>query len=158
MGSFCERMDPVSVLDYRYGTEKMRTVFRANSYLRALLEVEATLAEVQEEKNIIPKGASTIIRKGISSVKRERVEEIESLINHDVMAVVKALEEHTGDAGKWIHFGAMMSHLLKFPLSVRPVGPEKHSPSTVSQCWRAYCTKFPHFRNRLFAYRHAPFV
>jgi adenylosuccinate lyase len=99
-------MDPVSVLDYRYGTERMRTVFRANSYLQALLEVEATLAEVQESKNIIPKGTSKIIRNGITSVNRKRVEEIESEINHDVMAVVKALEEKTGDAGKWIHFGA----------------------------------------------------
>tara|TARA_B100000029_G_scaffold306636_1_gene299454 strand:- start:1153 stop:2505 length:1353 start_codon:yes stop_codon:yes gene_type:complete len=106
MGSFCEHMDPVSVLDYRYGTEKMRTIFRANSYLQALLEVEATLAEVQEEKDIIPKGMSSQIRNGISEVKRERVEEIESQINHDVMAVVKALEEKSGDAGKWIHFGA----------------------------------------------------
>ena len=106
MGSFCEHMDPVSVLDYRYGTEQMRTIFRANSYLQALLEVEATLAEVQEEKDIIPKGTSSQIRNGISAVKRERVEEIESQINHDVMAVVKALEEQSGDAGKWIHFGA----------------------------------------------------
>ena len=106
MGSFCEHMDPVSVLDYRYGTEEMRTIFRANSYLQALLEVEATLAEVQEEKNIIPKGTSSKIRSGISAVKRERVEEIESQINHDVMAVVKALEEQSEDAGKWIHFGA----------------------------------------------------
>ena len=99
-------MDPVSVLDYRYGTEEMRTVFRANSYLQALLEVEATLAEVQERKNIIPKGTSKKIREGITTVKRKRVEEIESQINHDVMAVVKALEEQSGDAGKWIHFGA----------------------------------------------------
>ena len=106
MGTFCEHMDPVSVLDYRYGTEEMRTVFRANSYLQALLEVEATLAEVQEVNNIIPKGTASLIRKGVKSVKRERVEEIESQINHDVMAVVKALEEQTGDAGKWIHFGA----------------------------------------------------
>ena len=99
-------MDPVSVLDYRYGTEEMRNVFRANSYLQALLEVEASLAEVQEQKNIIPKGTSKKIRKGVNLVKRERVEEIESQINHDVMAVVKALEEQSGDAGKWIHFGA----------------------------------------------------
>ena len=106
MGSFCEHMDPVSVLDYRYGTEEMRTIFRANSYLHALLEVEATLAEVQEGKNIIPKGTSSKIRKGVSAVKRDRVEEIESQINHDVMAVVKALEEQSGEAGKWIHFGA----------------------------------------------------
>ena len=99
-------MGPVSVLDYRYGTEPMRTVFRANSYLQYLLEVEATLAEVQEAKQIIPKGISKNIRKGVKSVNRERVEEIESEINHDVMAVVKALEEQSGDSGKWIHFGA----------------------------------------------------
>tara|TARA_B110000196_G_C21137180_1_gene661747 strand:- start:173 stop:1504 length:1332 start_codon:yes stop_codon:yes gene_type:complete len=99
-------MDPVSVLDYRYGTEPMRTVFRANSYLQYLLEVEATLAEVQEAKQIIPKGTSKNIREGIKLVKRERVEEIEAEINHDVMAVVKALEEQSGDSGKWIHFGA----------------------------------------------------
>ena len=99
-------MDPVSVLDYRYGTETMRNIFRANAYLHFLLEVEATLAEVQEEKNIIPKGISIKIRKGVNSVTRERVEEIETSINHDIMAVVKALEEESGEAGKWIHFGA----------------------------------------------------
>ncbi|MEC8073494.1 MAG: adenylosuccinate lyase, partial [Candidatus Thermoplasmatota archaeon] len=42
----------------------------------------------------------------IPLVKRKRVEEIESEINHDVMAVVKGLEEQVGEAGKWIHFGA----------------------------------------------------
>ena len=99
-------MDPVSVLDYRYGTEEMRDVFRANSYLNFLLEVEATLAEAQSDVGIIPKEAAIEIRKGIPLVKRERVEEIEAEINHDVMAVVKGLEEKVGDSGKWIHFGA----------------------------------------------------
>ena len=99
-------MDPVSVLDYRYGTEEMRDVFRANSYLNFLLEVEATLAEAQADIGIVPKKAAADIRKGIPLVKRERVEEIESEINHDVMAVVKGLEEQVGNSGKWIHFGA----------------------------------------------------
>lgn len=99
-------MDPVSVLDYRYGTEEMRNIFRANSYLNFLLKVEATLAEAQAEIGIIPKEAAAEIKKGLPLVKRQRVEEIESEINHDVMAVVKGLEEKVGDAGKWIHFGA----------------------------------------------------
>tara|TARA_E500000081_G_scaffold135873_1_gene149218 strand:+ start:1740 stop:3077 length:1338 start_codon:yes stop_codon:yes gene_type:complete len=99
-------MDPVSVLDYRYGTEEMRNIFRANSYLNFLLKVEATLAEAQSEIGIVPKEAAAEIKKGISLVKRDRVEEIEAEINHDVMAVVKGLEEKVGDAGKWIHFGA----------------------------------------------------
>jgi len=99
-------MNPVSVLDYRYGTEQMRDIFRADSYLGSLMEVEATLAEVQESLGLIPKNSAKNIRKAISEVTRERVEEIESEINHDIMAVVKALEEKSGDSGKWIHFGA----------------------------------------------------
>ena len=99
-------MNPVSVLDYRYGTEQMRDIFRADSYLRSLMEVEVTLAEVQESLGLIPKNSAKNIRKAISEVTRERVEEIESEINHDIMAVVKALEEKSGDSGKWIHFGA----------------------------------------------------
>lgn len=99
-------MNPVSVLDYRYGTEQMRDIFRADSYLGSLMEVEATLAEVQESLGLIPKNSAKNIRKAISEVTRGRVEEIESEINHDIMAVVKALEEKSGDSGKWIHFGA----------------------------------------------------
>ena len=68
-------MDPVSVLDYRYGTEEMRNIFRANSYLNYLLKVEATLAEAQSEIGIVPKKAAAEIKKGLSLVKRERVEE-----------------------------------------------------------------------------------
>ncbi len=106
MGSFCKHMNPVSVLDYRYGTEQMRDIFRADSYLGYLMEVEATLAEVQEAMGLIPKDSSKNIANAIPKVTRERVEEIESEINHDIMAVVRALEEKSGESGKWIHFGA----------------------------------------------------
>ena len=80
-------MDPVSVLDYRYGTEEMRNIFRANSYLNFLLKVEATLAEAQSEIGIIPKEAAAEIKKGLPLVKRHRVEEIES----NTIVLVEAL-------------------------------------------------------------------
>ena len=70
------------------------------------MEVEATLSEVQESLGLIPKKSSKDIRKAITQVTRKRVEEIEYEINHDIMAVVKAIEEKSGDSGKWIHFGA----------------------------------------------------
>ena len=60
-------MDPVSVLDYRYGTEEMRNIFRANSYLNYLLKVEATLAEAQSEIGIVPKKAAAEMRERIIS-------------------------------------------------------------------------------------------
>jgi adenylosuccinate lyase len=45
-------------------------------------------------------------------VKLDRVKQIESEINHDVMAVVLALAEQSGDAGKWVHFGATSNDIL----------------------------------------------
>ena len=99
-------MDPLSVLEHRYGCEKMRSIFRANSYLKRLLEVEATLAEIQSDIGMIPQEHGKMIRDGIEKVERERVEEIESEIKHDGRAVVKALAEQGGEACKSIHFGA----------------------------------------------------
>ena len=63
MHPFWHNMDPVSVLDYRYGTDEMRNVFRADSYLNFLLKVEATLAEAQSEIGIVPKRAAIKIKK-----------------------------------------------------------------------------------------------
>ena len=68
MGSFCKHMNPVSVLDYRYGTEQMRDIFRADSYLGFLMEVEATLAEVQETMGLIPKDSSKNITNAIKTI------------------------------------------------------------------------------------------
>ncbi|PXF19147.1 MAG: adenylosuccinate lyase, partial [Methanobacteriota archaeon] len=73
-------MDPTCVLDYRYGRDEMRAIFGADAYLRALLEVEATLAKEQEALGLIPKGHGTAIRKAIPKVSRDRVEAIEAEI------------------------------------------------------------------------------
>jgi adenylosuccinate lyase len=102
----CARVDPTCVLDYRYGRDEMRAIFGADAYLRALLEVEATLAKEQEALGLIPKGHGTAIRKAIPKVSRDRVEAIEAEIRHDIMAVAKALAEQAGDAGRSVHFGA----------------------------------------------------
>jgi len=48
------------------------------------MEVEATLAEVQESIGLIPKNSSKNIRQAIPKVTRKRVEDIESEINHDI--------------------------------------------------------------------------
>ena len=86
--------------------DEMRAIFGAEAYLRALLEVEAILAEEQETLGLIPKGHGTAIRKAIPKVSRDRVEAIEAEIRHDIMAVAKALAEQAGDAGRSVHFGA----------------------------------------------------
>ena len=62
---------------------------------------------------LIPAESAEIISKCISSVKAERVDEIEAEIHHDMMAVVVAISEQCrDDAGKWVHFGAELQMIF----------------------------------------------
>jgi adenylosuccinate lyase len=98
----------VCPLDYRYGRDSVKQIFSEENRLLKLLQVEGALANAQAEMGIIPKSAAGKIQKAIKSgkVKAERVKEIEKATKHDIMAVVHALSEHCGDAGKFIHLGA----------------------------------------------------
>ncbi len=76
--------------------------------------VEATLAKVQERFELIPEEAGRIIFDAYESgaVTVERVNEIEDEIKHDIMAVVKALAEQSGDAGEYVHFGTTSNDII----------------------------------------------
>jgi adenylosuccinate lyase len=86
----------------RYNTE-ISNIFSAENKLKLQLQVELTLAEVQEELDMIPKGTTDKLREVIDEVSLERVHEIEKEIHHDLMAMVKAFAEKAGDYGEYIH-------------------------------------------------------
>jgi adenylosuccinate lyase len=68
---------------------------------------------------MIPGDAADTIAAAVDSVKLERVNEIEDEINHDMMAVVMALSEQCGTAGKWVHFGATSNDMLDTQLALQ---------------------------------------
>ena len=82
-------------IDYRYGTPEMRAVWSEENRFRAIVMAEVALARAEAVHGMIP---------------REDAETIE--INHDMMAVVKAVTEVCGDAGRWIHYGATSNDIL----------------------------------------------
>lgn len=95
-------------IEYRYCSDEMRQVFEEESKLQKWLDVEAALAKAHAQLGSIPaKAAQEIARKADTSfVTIERVREIDDEIHHDLMAMVRALTEVTGDSGKYVHFGA----------------------------------------------------
>ncbi len=84
----------------------MNDVFEDSNKYRKWMEVEYALAKAHASMGNIPKDAPEKIRKAIEKVKPERITEIEAEIHHDLMAMVKALSEQAGDAGKYVHLGA----------------------------------------------------
>jgi len=102
-------MDPICPLDFRYGREEIKHIFREQQRLQYLLDVEAALAQAHATIGTIPSMAAKEITKKATTdhVKLDRVKAIEKETKHDIMAVTKALAEVCdGDAGKYVHLGA----------------------------------------------------
>lgn len=108
-------------IDYRYGTPEMKKIFDRRSWLQKMLEVEAALARAHAEVGNIPKEAADEISKkaSLEFVKLERVNDIEAVIKHETMAVVKAFAEACGEYGKYIHLGATSSDILDTVLALQ---------------------------------------
>lgn len=95
----------ISPFEERYLTE-MNAVFEESNKYKKWMLVEYALAKAHASLGAIPKDAPEKIKMAIDKVKPERIAEIEAEIHHDLMAMVKALSEHAGDAGKYVHYGA----------------------------------------------------
>lgn len=95
----------VSPLDSRYLT-KMNLVFSERTKLERWMDVEIALVKAHAKLGNIPKEAVKKIEQTKNKVKLERVKEIEKEIHHDLMALVKAMSEHAGKYGAYIHLGA----------------------------------------------------
>ncbi len=106
-------------IEFRYGTAEMKQVWSEESKLIKLLQVEAALARAEADIGMIPGDAADTIAAAVDSVKLERVNEIEDEINHDMMAVVMAMSEQCGTAGKWVHFGATSNDMLDTQLALQ---------------------------------------
>ncbi|MFO7792452.1 MAG: adenylosuccinate lyase [Candidatus Saliniplasma sp.] len=105
----------VCPLDYRYGRDEMKSVLSKENKTQKLLEVEAALSRAHAEVGNIPESAAEIISKNANTdvVDWEEVERVEKEVTkHDIMALVKILGRHCGDAEKYIHLGATSNDII----------------------------------------------
>ncbi len=99
-------------IDYRYGTPEMRAVWGEENRFRAIVMAEVALARAEAAHGMIPREDAETIAASAPAARLERAKEIEAEIDHDMMAIVKALSEVCGDAGRWIHYGATSNDIL----------------------------------------------
>jgi adenylosuccinate lyase len=107
-------------LEFRYGRPEVRALFDRAARLERALRVEAALAAAESEVGIIPKDAAAAIDHAVETgaVKLERVDELESSLRHDVMAITRALAEAAGPAGGWVHLGATSGDITDTALAL----------------------------------------
>lgn len=107
-------MSNLCPLDFRYGRAEMKRVFDEDSRLLFQMQVEAALARAHAALGNIPREAADSISAiaDLEHVKISRVKEIEKETKHDLMALVKAMTEASGDAGRYVHLGATSNDIV----------------------------------------------
>lgn len=93
-------------LEWRYGSKEMRKLFTREEIVKRRLEVEAALAQGLEKAGIVEEWVPKMIKEAVGKVKIDRIDELESKLGHDIMALTIALAEVSGEAGKYVHLGA----------------------------------------------------
>ena len=99
-------------IDFRYGTPEMRAVFSEENRFLSIVQAEIALARAGADFDLIPPVAAGQIQENALAASLARAKEIEEEINHDMMAIVRAISEVCGDAGGYVHYGATSNDIL----------------------------------------------
>ncbi|MDO5846502.1 MAG: adenylosuccinate lyase [Methanocorpusculum sp.] len=103
---------PIHPIDFRYGTPEMKSIWSEEHRFSCIVRAETALAHAEGIVGMIPAEDAEKIEKNAPSASLIRAKEIEAEINHDTMAVIRAVSEVCGDAGRWVHYGATSNDIL----------------------------------------------
>ncbi|MBL1419735.1 MAG: adenylosuccinate lyase [Alphaproteobacteria bacterium] len=104
----------------RYTRPEMAAIWSPEAKFQIWFEIEAHACDAQAELGVIPKSAAkTVWEKGAFEV--DRIDEIEAIVKHDVIAFLTNLAEHIGDDARFVHQGMTSSDVLDTCFSVQLV-------------------------------------
>lgn len=95
----------------RYSREKMSFIWSDENRYKKYLEVELAVLYAYMKCNIISEKIYEDIKKK-AKFDVEKIEEIEKIVKHDVIAFLTAVGENVGENSKYIHMGMTSSDML----------------------------------------------
>ena len=104
----------------RYSRPEMVAIWSPETRFRIWFEIEAHAADAQAELGVIPKEAAAAIWTA-KDVEFDvaRIDAIEAVTKHDVIAFLTHLAEHVGDEARFVHQGMTSSDVLDTCLNVQ---------------------------------------
>ena len=95
----------------RYTLPEMGAIWSEHNRFQKWLDVEIAVCEVHAERGTIPIEAVEQI-KSRATFSVERINEIEKITNHDVIAFTTNLAESIGEPSRWVHYGLTSSDVV----------------------------------------------
>ncbi len=102
----------------RYTLPEMEAIWSQENKYRKWLDVEIRACEALAEMGVVPTEALREIKEK-ADFTVERIDEIEAVTNHDMIAFLTCVGEYVGDAAKYIHLGMTSSDVLDTALAVQ---------------------------------------
>ncbi len=106
----------------RYTRPEMSQIWEPANKFKIWFEIEAHACDALAELGVIPKeDAKNIWKKAPKDWAPyvERIDEIEAVTKHDVIAFLTCLAEHVGDSSRFVHQGMTSSDVLDTCLAVQ---------------------------------------
>lgn len=102
----------------RYSRPQMTAIWDAQNKFRIWFEIEAHACDAQAKLGVIPEAAAKAVwERGNFDIAR--IDEIEAVTKHDVIAFLTNLAEYVGDEARFVHQGMTSSDVLDTTLSVQ---------------------------------------
>jgi len=95
----------------RYTHPEMGAIWSDQRRYETWLEVELAATDAMADAGIVPQEAARELR-AKASFDAARIDEIEQVTQHDVIAFTTAVAERAGPAARWLHFGLTSSDVL----------------------------------------------
>lgn len=95
----------------RYAREQMKKLWDMNAKYSAWLEVEKALVRGWNTLGLIPDGDCEKICKN-AKFDIARIDEIESVTKHDLIAFTTSVAESLGEESRWVHYGITSSDCI----------------------------------------------
>src|ERR671913_941345 len=107
----------------RYSRPEMVAIWSPETRFRIWFEIEAHACDALAELGVIPKEAARTIweKGGAATFDVERIDEIERVTKHDVIAFLTPLAEFVGPDARFVHQGMTSSDVLDTCLNVQLV-------------------------------------
>lgn len=103
----------------RYEAKAITPIWSDENKYRTFLTIELELLRALEEKKMIPNGIASTIAK-MAVIKPERIDEIELITRHDVIAFCTSITEQVpADIGKYFHYGVTSSDVIDSALTLQ---------------------------------------
>lgn len=100
----------------RYNIKEIEDIFSLENRYKAFLKIELLVLEANVKLNVVPESDYLKI-KAKAHVDVKRINELEEIYKHDVIAFTRSIDEQLGNEKRWFHYGLTSTDIVDSALS-----------------------------------------